>query len=112
MVCKTHLLGALLSRKAENASETVFQTPIPEHANAAIGTDRGAVTIDVIVFRLQNDVLFTALHPFDKEKKPEKPVYQDENWPTREECDSFGVRPLEWNEYPTTFLPPENKGFE
>jgi len=33
---KTHFSGALLSRKTENVSETAFQAPKPEHANASI----------------------------------------------------------------------------
>jgi len=33
MVCKTHFPGALLSRSTQNASETQFQMPKPEHMN-------------------------------------------------------------------------------
>ena len=33
------------------------------------------------------------------------------NWPTKEMCNEQNLK-KEWNEYPTVFLSPENKGFE
>ena len=33
------------------------------------------------------------------------------HWPTKEACDKQNLK-REWNEYPTVFLSPENKGFE
>ncbi|XP_078670325.1 tetratricopeptide repeat protein 17-like isoform X6 [Branchiostoma floridae x Branchiostoma belcheri] len=38
--------------------------------------------------------------------------YRDPLWPSREECDAKVQRLPGWNEFPTTYLPPENKGFQ
>ena len=38
--------------------------------------------------------------------------YKDPKWPSRDECEEHNARRLEWDEYPATFLPAENKGFE
>ena len=38
--------------------------------------------------------------------------YQDPDWPDKAECDIHVQRYPQWNEFPTTYLPPENKGFE
>ena len=33
-------------------------------------------------------------------------------WPSESDCGSQKVRAPQWNEYPTVFMSPENKGFE
>ncbi len=41
------------------------------------------------------------------------PDYDRPDWPTEADCDTEWIsRPPQWNEYPTVFLSPENKGFE
>jgi len=34
------------------------------------------------------------------------------DWPLREECEEHAKKFPMGNEFPTTYLPPENKGFE
>ena len=46
---------------------------------------------------------------------PEQPpLYAQPEWPTRAHCsrNELGSDPPEWNDYPSVFLSPENKGFE
>ncbi|KAK2174533.1 hypothetical protein NP493_797g01042 [Ridgeia piscesae] len=38
--------------------------------------------------------------------------YKEKGWPQKEECDTHVQKFPTWNEFPTTYLPPENKGFE
>ncbi|XP_035672563.1 tetratricopeptide repeat protein 17-like isoform X3 [Branchiostoma floridae] len=38
--------------------------------------------------------------------------YRDPLWPSREDCEAKVQRLPGWNEFPTTYLPPENKGFQ
>ena len=38
--------------------------------------------------------------------------HSDPNWPCKTECASDFAKPPLWNDYPTVFLSPENKGFE
>ena len=38
--------------------------------------------------------------------------FQAPDWPEKEECDLFVVKFPAWNEFPTTYLSPENKGYE
>ena len=40
------------------------------------------------------------------------PAYLRPDWPTDEVCSSEGASQLRWDDYPTAFLSPENKGFE
>ena len=40
------------------------------------------------------------------------PPYMNINWPTKTDCSSQMAKPPQWNEYPTVFMSPENKGFE
>ncbi len=35
-----------------------------------------------------------------------------DQWPSALECGAYIANPPKWNEYPTVFLSPENKGFE
>lgn len=39
-------------------------------------------------------------------------AYEDPDWPREKDCRSQLAKPPQWNEYPTVFLSPENKGFE
>lgn len=40
-------------------------------------------------------------------------VHNKPDWPTEEDCDTEWIsRPPQWNEFPTVFLSPENKGYE
>ena len=55
--------------------------------------------------------LYTVKHPEIPEAMLKLPYHQ-QDWPTSEECDTFVHKFPNWNEYPTTYLPPENKGFE
>jgi len=47
-------------------------------------------------------------------EQAEKPAHSRSGWPSRETCDAArnGRPPPKWNEFPTVFLSPENKGFE
>lgn len=38
--------------------------------------------------------------------------YLNSDWPTKADCASQMAKPPQWNEYPTVFMSPENKGFE
>lgn len=44
--------------------------------------------------------------------KPEQPAYLSADWPSKKECDEHKSKTMTWEDYPSTFLPPENKGFE
>jgi hypothetical protein len=59
--------------------------------------------------------------PSQPSKQPMYAVWPEEmttsmhmrpNWPTEYDCSSQLGKPPQWNEYPTVFLSPENKGFE
>ncbi|CAD5117844.1 DgyrCDS6590 [Dimorphilus gyrociliatus] len=39
-------------------------------------------------------------------------VYKQKNWPDKQECDTYVQKIPAWNDFPTTYLPPENKGFD
>lgn len=39
-------------------------------------------------------------------------AHKEADWPDKEECDTFVKKMPQWNEYPTVFMPAENKGFE
>ncbi len=45
-------------------------------------------------------------------KWPKKKFKLKEGWPTESDCAAHFNNPPKWNEYPTVFLSPENKGFE
>ena len=51
---------------------------------------------------------------FDKwpEKSDKVANLDDPDWPTAVECTSQVVKHPQWNEFPTVFLSPENKGFK
>ena len=55
--------------------------------------------------------LYTEKHPKIPETMKKLP-YNHPEWPSSEECDTFVHKFPNWNEYPTTYMPPENKGFE
>ena len=38
--------------------------------------------------------------------------YESKDWPSKEECDNHVQKFPTWNEFPTTYMSPENKGFE
>ena len=42
----------------------------------------------------------------------EMALHKDKEWPNKEECDTHVQKFPAYNEYPTTYLPAENKGFE
>jgi len=44
-------------------------------------------------------------------QKSESLPYQLKDWPMKEECDLHVQKFPTWNEFPTTYLSPENKGF-
>lgn len=61
------------------------------------------------VVRLQNlDFVYVWCLQEDQESLP----YLSEDWPTKDECDLHVQKFPTWNEFPTTYLSPENKGFE
>lgn len=39
-------------------------------------------------------------------------IYKKKNWPDKQECDTYVQKIPAWNDFPTTYLPPENKGFD
>jgi hypothetical protein len=41
-----------------------------------------------------------------------KDVTAGADWPTEADCVQNMAKPPQWNEYPSVFLSPENKGFE
>jgi len=43
---------------------------------------------------------------------PNQPLFMASDWPSKEECDEHAKKFPMANEFPTTYLPPENKGFE
>ena len=57
-------------------------------------------------------MLYIVIQAPTTEAVEEKANYLKTSWPTREECEEHQTDALDWNEYPTTFLPPEHKGFE
>ena len=53
--------------------------------------------------------------PAKYEKLPEnadKLSFEDPDWPSAVECSGQLAKQPKWNEYPTVFLSPENKGFK
>ena len=38
--------------------------------------------------------------------------FRGPEWPNKDECDTYVVKFPAWNEFPTTYLSPENKGYE
>ncbi|CAH1785951.1 unnamed protein product [Owenia fusiformis] len=47
-----------------------------------------------------------------KEPESDSLLFKDKDWPSKDECDRYVQKFPSWNEFPTTYLPPENKGFE
>ena len=56
--------------------------------------------------------LWRSIHIFDRLQGITGLQFQLPEWPDKEECDALVKRLPAWNEHFTTYLSPENKGFE